>query len=203
VARNDNEYLLSQKERNMNEPKLHIAIILGTTRVGRRSENAARLVEKVGQQYKEIETRFVDPRDFEFPGDGNNPADRNKEYADITAWADGFFIITPEYNHGYPSSLKRMLDSEYGNYFYKPVALAGVSIGLFGGARCIEALLHTLRELHLIIMPQDVNFSKVQNVFDENGKLLDESYLPRIEVAWKELIWYTSVMKYGRDNVKR
>lgn len=183
---------------NMENDKLHIAIILGTTREGRRSENAARLVEKIGKTMPEIETEFVDPRDFSFPGDGNNPESRDPKYTAITEWADGFFIVTPEYNHGYPSSLKRMLDTEYGNYFYKPVALAGVSIGLFGGARCLEALLHSLRELHMIILPQDVNFSRVQNVFDDKGKLLDESYIPRIENSWKELIKMSKLMKERR-----
>jgi len=196
-------YTRTVEEINMKTEKLHIAIILGTKREGRRSENAARLVETVGQKFDEIQIRFVDPRDYNFPGDGNNADTRDPKFTEITKWADGFFIVTPEYNHGYPSSLKRMLDTEYRNYFYKPVALAGVSIGIFGGARCIEALLHTLRELHMTVLPQDVNFSKVQDVFGENGELKDESYLPRIEGSWKELIWMTKVMKNGRDNIKR
>lgn len=187
----------------MKTEKLHLAIILGTKREGRRSENAARLVEKVGSEFAEIETRFVDPRDFDFPGDGNNPDTRDPKFTEITEWADGFFIITPEYNHGYPGSLKRMLDTEYRNFFYKPVALAGVSIGIFGGARCLEALIHTLRELHMTLLPSDVNFSKVQDVFSDDGKLIDESYIPRIQNVWKELIWTAKVMQYGRDNIKR
>jgi len=187
----------------MKSEKINIAILLGTKRTGRRSENAARLVEKIGKEFPEIETKFVDPLDFEFPLDGNNAETRNDEYAKITEWADAFFIVTPEYNHGYPSTLKRMLDSEYKNYFYKPVVMAGVSIGAFGGARCIEAILGTLRELHMYTIPNDVNFIRVQEVFSDKGELLQPYYIDRIKLSYKELIWATKTLKYGRENILR
>src|SRR5690606_9661531 len=127
--------------------KLFIPILQGTTREGRQSINAAELILKVSKEYDEIETILVDPRDFNFPGDGNEPEAKDPRYTDITKRADGFFIVTPEYNHSIPGSLKRMLDSELKNYIHKPVAFAGVSAGPWGGVRAIEALVTTVREM--------------------------------------------------------
>jgi len=91
--------------------KLFIPILEGTTRVQRKSINVARLVLEVSKEYKEVESIFVDPNDFDFPGDGNDPEGKDPRYTKITQRADGFFIVTPEYNHLIPGSLKRMLVS--------------------------------------------------------------------------------------------
>lgn len=182
--------------------KLFIPILLGTTRPKRRSFNAAKLVEKVGKTIKEIEVLLVDPKDYNFPFDGNDPENKDPRYSELTKKADGFFIVTPEYNHSFPGTLKRMLDSELKNYIHKPVAFAGVSDGIFGGARAIEALVRTVREMGMVSTFSDVYFPQVQNTFDENGKLLDDAYIKRIERAYTELIWMGQALKWGRENLK-
>lgn len=182
--------------------KLFIPVLLGTTRPARRSEHAAQLVYDVGKTIDEIAVQLVDPLDYKFPFDGNDPGGKDPRYTELTAKADAFFIVSPEYNHGYPGTLKRMLDSELKNYIHKPVAFAGVSNGIFGGARMIEALVNTVREMGLIATFSDVYFPQVQNTFDEKGKLLDESYVKRIERAYAELIWMAKSLKWGRENLK-
>ena len=186
----------------MQNKKLFIPILLGTTRQVRRSENPAKLIEKVGKGIAEIEVQLVDPLDYRFPFDGNDPENKDPRYTELTARADAFFIVSPEYNHSFPGTLKRMLDSELKNYIHKPVAFAGVSNGVFGGARMIEALVNTVRELGLVATFSDVYFPQVQNTFDEKGKLLDESYVKRIERAYTELIWMARALKWGRENLK-
>ena len=182
--------------------KLFIPILLGTTRPKRRSYNAAKLVEKVGKSIEEIEVQFVDPGDYHFPYDGNDPENKDPRYSALTSRADGFFIVSPEYNHGYPGTLKRMLDSELSNYIHKPVAFAGVSDGIFGGARMIEALVNTVREMGMAATFADVYFPEVQKLFDEKGEILDKSYIRRIERAYAELIWMARSLKWGRENVE-
>lgn len=182
--------------------RLFIPILLGTTRPKRRSEKAAKLIEKIGKTIPQIEVQLVDPQNFNFPFDGNDPENKDPKYSEITRRADGFFIVTPEYNHSFPGTLKRMLDSELKNYIHKPVAFAGVSDGIFGGARAIEALVRTVREMGMTATFSDVYFPQVQNTFDKKGKLLDESYIKRIERAYTELIWMAKVLKWGRENLK-
>jgi hypothetical protein len=59
-----------------------------------------------------------------------------------------------------------------------------------------------MRELGLVAIFWDVNFSAVQNAFDEKGKLLDEAYVKRAEKFIKELVWMAKVLRYGRENVE-
>lgn len=181
--------------------KLFIPILLGTIRPKRESVKAARLVEKVGKSIPGIEVQLVDPIDYHFPYDGNDPENKDPRYTALTVKADAFFIVTPEYNHGYPGTLKRMLDSELKNYIHKPVAFAGVSNGIFGGARVIEALVNTVREMGMAATFSDVYFPEVQNLFDENGEIKDLGYVKRIERAYTELIWMAKSLKWGRENL--
>ena len=180
---------------------LYIPVLAGTTREQRKSIYAARLVAEVGNTFEGVETEVIDPKDFNFPGDGNDPEGKDAHYTAITNRADGFFIVSPEYNHGYPGSLKRMLDSELENYIHKPVAFGGVSKTQWGGVRGIEALVPTVREMGMVATFSDMQFPKVQELFDDNGVLLNEHYRDYVKAAWTELIWMTKVMKYGRENI--
>ncbi|CAN5376261.1 NAD(P)H-dependent oxidoreductase [soil metagenome] len=181
---------------------LYIPVLAGTTREQRKSIFAARLVAEVGATFDGIETEVIDPKDFHFPGDGNDPEGKDPRYTDITNRADGFFVVSPEYNHSFPGSLKRMLDSELKNYIHKPVAFAGASSGQWGGVRGIEALVSTVRELGLVSTFTDMQFPKIQDLFDDDGVLLNESYREYVKAAWVELIWMTKVLKYGRENIE-
>lgn len=178
---------------------LKIAVLGGTTREQRRSIHAARFVAKVGHEIQGVEIRFADPKDFYFPGDGEDPESKDPKYTELTAWADAFFIVSPEYNHGYPGSLKRMLDSEFDNYKHKPVAMAGVSSGAWGGVRMIEALLSVVRTLGLVPLEIDLQFPKIKEVFDENGEPTDPELVGRVRRVYDELIWMGKALKAARS----
>lgn len=180
--------------------ELYIPVLAGTSREQRKSIFAARLVVEIGKSCEEIETELIDPKDFNFPGDGNDPEGKDPRYTAITERADGFFIVSPEYNHSFPGSLKRMLDSELKNYIHKPVAFAGVSDGQWGGVRAIEALVLTVREMGMVSTFSDMHFPKVLELFNGEGKLLNDKYNDYIKGAWQELIWMAKVLKNGRDN---
>jgi NAD(P)H-dependent FMN reductase len=77
----------------------------------------------------------------------------------------------------------------------------GVSAGPFGGTRAIQNLLPVMRELGLVTIFWDVNFSTVQRVFAPDGNLLDESYVRRIDKFLKELIWMAQTLRQGREQI--
>ncbi len=180
---------------------LNIAILQGTTRQKRKSIYVSNLILKVGNELEGVTAVLVDPVEFNFPFDGNDEENKDPRYIKITAEADGFFIVTPEYNHGFPGSLKRMLDSELKNYIHKPVAFAGVSSGNWGGIRAVESLVNVVRELGMAATFTDVQFPDVNKIFDESGNLLNNSYVNRIKRAFEELIWMAKVLKWGRENL--
>jgi NAD(P)H-dependent FMN reductase len=184
--------------------RLTVAVIAGSARDKRESIKAARFVADIGQQYLDIEVIVVDPKDFTFPNDGNDTEGKDPLYTEITARADAFFIVTPEYNHSFPGSLKRMLDSEYENYWHKPVAVAGVSNSAWGGTRAVEGLLPALRTMGLSVLQTSAYFPRVQNIFDEEGRILPEKaekYTRRVRAEWDELIWMARTLKWGREHL--
>ncbi|CAN5452826.1 NAD(P)H-dependent oxidoreductase [soil metagenome] len=183
------------------DDKLFILVLAGTTRVQRQSIKAAKFVAEIGNTYEELEVQLVDPGDFNFPGDGNDPEGKDARYSELTARADGFFIVTPEYNHSFPGSLKRMLDSELETYIHKPVALAGASSGAWGGVRAVEALVMSVREMGLVATFTSAYFPHVQDAFDDSGKPVDKKTEASVRRAYDELIWMGKVLKAGRDNV--
>ena len=185
----------------MTRDTIHVAVLAGTLRVQRKSILAAQFVERVGQSIEGISTELVDPTQFYFEGDGNDPEGKDPRYTEVVKRADAFFIVTPEYNHSYPGSLKRMLDSELRLYTHKPVALAGVSDGSWGGTRAIEALLHPLRTMGMVVSFQDVLFPKINEQFHEDGTPVDEGYYGRVEAAYTELIWLAKTLKWGKENL--
>ena len=65
----------------------------------------------------------------------------------------------------------------------------------------IENLLPVMRELGLVTIFWDVNFSGVQKAFSAEGKLLDESYIRRIDKFLKELVWMARTLRHGREQI--
>jgi NAD(P)H-dependent FMN reductase len=184
----------------MNQP-LTIAVLAGTTRQQRQSIKAARYVAEFGRKLPNVDIIFVDPADYAFEGDGNDPEGKDPRYTEITARADAFFIVTPEYNHSFPGSLKRMLDSELANYIHKPVAIAGASNGNWGGVRAVEQLCLAIRELGLVVMSWDVYFPYVQNIFNDDNSMNDEykeRYEKQLTKLYAELLWFAEILKEKR-----
>jgi NAD(P)H-dependent FMN reductase len=77
----------------------------------------------------------------------------------------------------------------------------GVSAGIFGGTRVIQNLLPVMRELGLVTIFWDVNFSSVQKAFAEDGTLVDDSYIRRTDEFLRELIWMARTLRYGREQI--
>jgi len=148
-----------------------------------------------------VETTLIDVCDLNLPVDDAGEAIKNPHFSAEMDRADGLVIVTPEYNHGYPGLLKHALDTNLKEYIHKAVGVCGVSAGGFGGARVIEHILPVLRELGLVAIFWDGNFSNAQNIFAPDGTLLDMSHVPRIRKFLDELVWMSTVLRYGREHV--
>jgi NAD(P)H-dependent FMN reductase len=187
----------------MPENKLFLPILLGTNRKGRQSENVAKWLFSKMNEREEIETKLFDVRDFDLPKDDYGQAlkDNFPEWRDSIIKADGLVVVAPEYNHGYPGSLKSVLDLLLKEYIHKAVGLVGVSASPWGGTRVVEACVPMVRELGLAVTFADLNFPQVQNKFDESGKLLDEKYNKFAADFLDELVWMSASLRWGRENL--
>lgn len=184
------------------ERPLFIPVILGTARQGRMSEQVARLVFAELSGREGVESELIDIRALSFPADDEGSGIKDAKFSETCARADAFVLVVPEYNHGYPGLLKHALDTNLSEYVHKAVGICGVSAGTFGGTRVIENLLPVMRELGLVTIFWDGNFSAVQNVFDESGGLKETAYVRRLDKFFKELVWMAKVLRYGRENVQ-
>lgn len=188
------------------QEKLILAVIAGTTREQRQSIKAARYIVGVAGRRDNVEVILVDPKDFNLPGDGNDPEGKDPKYSEIVGKSDAFFVVTPEYNHSFPGSLKRLLDSELQLYNHKPVAFAGVSDGNWGGVRAVEALVPAVRETGLVVMSWDVYFPYIPKMFDESGTLRDEHverYDRNVNKLLDELLWFAAMLKAARQEADK
>ena len=183
--------------------ELFLPVLLGTNRKLRKSALAARWLVGEMQKRPEIETHLFDVAEFALPHDdyGQEIKEQFPEWRDAIIRADGLVIVTPEYNHGYPGALKAVLDLLLREYIHKAVAFVGVSAGPWGGTRVIEALVTSVRELGLAVTFTDLNFPKIDRVFDADGNLLDLAFESRAKAFLDELVWMSRVLKWGRANV--
>jgi NAD(P)H-dependent FMN reductase len=106
---------------------MYIPVILGTARQGRQSEKAARFILREALAAS-LESEIIDVRDHRIAAtDNTGSSPQAQRLAEKVKRADGFIIVSPEYNHGYPGELKMMLDMLFWAYAKKPVGICGKS----------------------------------------------------------------------------
>jgi len=104
--------------------------------------------------------------------------------------AYGVIIVTPEYNGGYPASLKNVVDLLYAEWKRKPIAIATASNGQFGGTQVMTSLVFSLWKIGAWVVPAMYPGPKVQEVYDEKGVPVDkEEVNKRARVFVDELLW--------------
>ena len=187
-----------------------LQVINGTTREGRFSERVAAWVMGRLEQHPAFEVELVDLRDHPLPFfDADSPAKTGRDYTDeavvrfsrVIDRADGYVILTAEYNHGYPAVLKNALDSTFVEWRRKPVAYVGW--GNTGGARAIEQLRAVAVEFEMAPLRHAVHIlgsvMLPAMTAEEFSPSLFESLDERLEMLIKDLVWWATALKIARD----
>lgn len=188
---------------------LNTAVIYGSARRGRQGIKAARFVVRKLEERGHTVT-LVDSREHELPlldlmykeyEKGTAPK-AMEAVGKILNTADGFVIVSAEYNHSIPAALKNLLDHFQSEYLYKPSAIVTYSAGPFGGVRALINLRAILAELGTPSIPSAFPVSQVQNAFDDDGNPLDQAYDERVVKFLDEYEWYANALKHARSQVK-
>ena len=142
-----------------------IAIVIGSTRPGRRSEAVANWVYEFAQKRSDAEFELVDIKAFNLPlldepvspilGQYSKP--HTKVWADKIRSFDGYVFVAPEYNHGISGALKNAIDFLFAEWNDK--AAGFVSYGGAGGARAVEHLRLVLAEVRIATVRNQVLLS--------------------------------------------
>ena len=113
--------------------------------------------------------------------------------------ADAFVVITPEYNHSYPASLKNLIDWHFTQWQAKPVALVSYG-GQSGGRHAIEHLRHVFAELHAITLRDTISITKYFEQFGDDGQPIDPTELDAAaKTLLTQLEWWARALREARE----
>lgn len=180
----------------MNKP--NILVILGSIRNGRNGKKVADWFMNVAQNFPFANLSLADLKDHPLPmfDDATPPSQRELLQHDnpaVKSWlekvhqADGYVIITPEYNHSVPAVLKNALDFPFKEWHNKPVGFVSYG-GLAGGVRAVEHLRGIVGELHMHDVREQVIIPAIWSAFDQEGNLAHHDSLAKTALAMLEQI---------------
>src|SRR5438093_6265871 len=144
---------------------IRIAIILGSTRPGRKAEAVAKWVYEIAQNRRDAEFELVDIKDFNLPllDEPMSPIMGQYTHQHTKTWSakiesfDAYVFVTPVYNHETSGALKNAIDFLYHEWVNK--AAGFVSYGVAGGARAVEQLRLVLAEVQIATVRNQVLLS--------------------------------------------
>ena len=184
----------------------HIAIISSSIRTGRNSHRVALFFQHFLTERNLATVEIIDLNEYQFPIFNErlrlqpDPSPALLEYAARVSKADGIIIVTPEYNGGYPASLKNAIDVLYKEWHRKPIAISTASDGSFGGTQVITSLQWSLWKIRAWTVPAMFPVPKVQDAFDEHGVPADKDLSYRLAAGFThELLWCIEASKRMAD----
>jgi len=159
-----------------------IGVILASVREGRNGEKIANwFMEEASHKDIGLDFSLIDLKEIDLPS-MNEPVspkassdyiyDHTRKWSRIIDAFDGFVILTPEYNHGYPGSLKNALDYLYEEWNGKPVGLVGYGGG--GAQYSRRYLKDVFSVIELVPMEEEVSIKKIWNAFDSEGRPIQD-----------------------------
>ncbi len=188
--------------------KLKIKVVLGSVREGRNGGKVGDWVIAQLKQFENFDVELLDLKTLNLPmfNEEAMPASgtpHTSEAARIWAAkmkeADGFIIITAEYNHSVPGALRNAFDYLAFEWAKKPVAIISYGASV-GGARAAESLKAFFTYMEAVVIPVEVNIANVWAAFDEKGELPD-NYTGAAKKMFTSLEWWGGQLREARKTI--
>jgi NAD(P)H-dependent FMN reductase len=183
---------------------IRIAIIVASTREGRFGSTVARWFagHASGRDDLDLDLDVLDLAELDLPDViGGDPTPDLEGFLARLEAADGFVVITPEYNHGYPASLKQAVDLAGRQWHAKPVAFVSYG-GMSGGLRAVEQLRLVFAELHAMTIRDVVSLHNPWRFFDSDARLVaDVGADAAADVLLERLLWWARALRSAREEV--
>lgn len=173
---------------------MKIEIISGSPRSNSATRRVALNLKNWFENNSNHEIGLIDLRDWNLPtflrvfSSIDNTPDEFKPLAERVFGADGFILVSPEYNGSYSPAMKCLLD-HFPKQHHKPFGIVTASPGAFGGMRAAQQLLLLVPALFGIASPYLLIVPAVDKKFDESGALLEESFQNSIHNFGTEYLW--------------
>ena len=181
-----------------------IALIVGSVRHDMQGIKVARWMEQNLIDRNHV-VFFIDPIKINLPlldrmyKEMTNPSEKLIDLHEKIKAAEGYMPVTPEYNHSTSAALKNTLDYFLEEYYFKPSAIVSYSPGSFGGINAAQQMRLIFAELGAPSISSSFPIPKVHEVFDENGKLIDQRYEKRVKRFLDEFEWHMEALKNQRE----
>ncbi len=191
---------------NISASPLALVIFYGSVRSARIGIHLARFVHRVVAA-RGHQVIFVDPHDYNFGlldrmykeyTEGKAPSSMRQLAATIEN-ADGFLVVSGEYNHSIPPALSNLMDHFLEEYFYRPSSIITYSAGIYGGVRAAMQLRAFLAEIGTVSLPTLLGIPRIESLFDEQQQPLDPKLKSRITGVIEELEWYAQALRSARS----
>lgn len=204
----ENNYSIAKRRKNKKLIMQKISIISSSIRVGRKSHRVALFFKKHLEDHKLATVEILDLAKYNFPLFEERLKYQKSTSAEVVDFAlkvkssDGIIIITPEYNGGYPASLKNIIDLLYDEWYHKPIAISTVSESNFGGSQVITSLQFLFWKMRALTVPAMFPVPNVTDLFDENGNPTGTAFPEkRLANFVNELLWCIEATR-SIENVK-
>ena len=190
---------------------MKLKVIVGSTRQNRISDKPAQWIYEHAKTNPQLEVELLDLRDYPLPflDEPVAPMHLQSKYSDerVQAWsnkiaeADGYIIVSPEYNHGYPAVLKNALDVLYPEWNNKPVGF--ISYGTIGGARVVEQLRLVAIELQMIPIQRSLHvpgpiLMTLMKPQEGDPANLFAALTPQADGFLEQLMWWAQALIVAR-----
>ncbi|MEV8560383.1 NAD(P)H-dependent oxidoreductase [Streptomyces sp. NPDC051917] len=184
-----------------------LLIIVGSVREGRFGPVVGSWVAEQAREHGGFEVDVVDLADVDIPlalpvespkfaGDAYPRPAGMARLTSALEEADAFVVVTPEYNHSYPASLKAAIDWHFTQWTAKPVAFVSYG-GAAGGRHAVLHLENVLTELHAVTIRDGLAFPNYFTAW-RDGRPLDEQAPGYAKTLLDQLSWWAATLRSGR-----
>ena len=184
-----------------------LLVLVGSVREGRFGHVVGSWVADRAREHGGFAVDVVDLADLDVPTALPNASPKNEDgayprppgIAPLTRAldaADAVLIVTPEYNHSYPASLKAAIDWHFTQWTAKPVAFASYG-GPSGGRHAVLHLENVLTELHAVPLRDGLSFNEYYLHWDD-GRPDDPAAETQAKVVLDLLQWWANALSHAR-----
>lgn len=181
--------------------KIKLALIYGSDRENRFCDTVANwAINQIGKT-DEFDLMTIDPAKMDLSRQIGKESNADlSDFRKRIKEAEAFMIVVPEYNHGYPSSLKFLIDAEYEGWRTKPVSFVSYG-GISGGIRAVEQLRQVFCELHAMTVRDSVHLPNAWSQFDKDGNLTNRQVPEKMfSNTIRQLEWWANALRAARKS---
>ncbi|GAA2502457.1 NAD(P)H-dependent oxidoreductase [Streptomyces thermolineatus] len=188
----------------MSTAPLRLALINSSVREGRFGPTVANWITSLAKERDDLQADLIDLADHPLPYElshspGEEAARALSKVSPRLADAEAFVVVTPEYNHSFPASLKSLIDWHRTEWAAKPVGFVSYG-GLAGGLRSVEQLRPVFAEVHAVTVRDVVSFHNCWGQFDETGTLKNPAAATTAAATlFDQLVWWGTALREARE----